>query len=157
MIRIKGIHKIDPNARKILKLLRLKQINNAVFVKINAAIINMIRYVEPYITWGYPSRSTITKLVYKRGFAKLNSQRIPLSDNRIVEEGLGKKGLICVEDLIHEIVTVGPNFKEANNFLWPFKLNTPVHGWSYKKTSYMQNGDAGPRDVEINALAQKML
>lgn len=28
-----------------------------------------------------------------------------------------------MEDIIHEIFTVGPNFKEVNNFLWPFKLN----------------------------------
>lgn len=40
----------------------------------------------------------------------------------LVIQALGKYGIICVEDLIHEILTVGPHFKEANNFLWPFKL-----------------------------------
>ena len=34
----------------------------------------------------------------------------------------GKFGIICVEDLIHEIFTVGPHFKMANNFLWHFKV-----------------------------------
>ncbi|KAF8374743.1 hypothetical protein PRIPAC_81172 [Pristionchus pacificus] len=29
------------------------------------------------------------------------------------------------EDLVHEIFSVGPNFKKANNFLWPFKLSNP--------------------------------
>ncbi|KAF8386883.1 hypothetical protein PRIPAC_76025, partial [Pristionchus pacificus] len=33
--------------------------------------------------------------------------------------------LICKEDLVHEIFSVGPNFKKANNFLWPFKLSNP--------------------------------
>lgn len=37
---------------------------------------------------------------------------------------LGKFGIICMEDLIHEIMTVGPHFKEANNFLWPFQLSS---------------------------------
>ena len=37
---------------------------------------------------------------------------------------LGKFGIICMEDLVHEIYTVGPHFKEASNFLWPFKLSS---------------------------------
>lgn len=36
---------------------------------------------------------------------------------------LGKHGIICIEDLIHELYTVGPHFKEANNFLHPFQLS----------------------------------
>lgn len=39
--------------RKILQLLRLRQINNGVFIKLNKATINMLRLVEPYIAWGY--------------------------------------------------------------------------------------------------------
>merc|ERR1712173_327417 len=42
------------------------------------------------------------------------------------------RGVNQVEDLIHEIITVGPNFKYATNFLWPFKLNTPTGGWRKK-------------------------
>eukprot|EP00955_Chlamydomonas_euryale_P045924 353273-Chlamydomonas_euryale.AAC.17 len=29
-----------------------------------------------------------------------------------------------MEDLVHEIFTVGPAFKQASNFLWPFKLSS---------------------------------
>lgn len=39
-------------------------------------------------------------------------------------QNLGKHGIICIEDLIHEIYTVGPAFKEASNFLWPFQLSS---------------------------------
>ena len=46
--------------------------------------------------------------------------------------------MICVEDLIHEIVTVGPNFKYASNFLWPFKLNTPTGGWRKKVNHFVE-------------------
>ena len=35
----------------------------------------------------------------------------------------GKYGIICVEDMIHQIYTVGPKFKRVNNFLWPFKVS----------------------------------
>jgi 60S ribosomal protein uL30 len=64
-------------------------------------------------------------LVYKRGFAKINKQRISITSNQIVEAALGKFGIICVEDLIHELETCGPHFKEANSFLWAFKLSSP--------------------------------
>ena len=66
----------------------------------------------------YPTQETIRKLVYKRGYAKLNKQRIPITSNLIVEKGLGKNGIISLEDVIHEIATFGPHFKVVNNFLW---------------------------------------
>ncbi|KAF0991981.1 hypothetical protein HZS_3381 [Henneguya salminicola] len=52
VVRIKGIPKAPPDVRKTLQLLRLRQINSAVFVKINKATVNMLRLVEPYISWG---------------------------------------------------------------------------------------------------------
>jgi large subunit ribosomal protein L7e len=82
-----------------------------VFVRINKASSNLLRRVEPYITFGYPTRETIRKLVYKRGFGKVNRQRIPLSNNLVVSESLGKHGIESVEDLINEIYNVGPHFK----------------------------------------------
>merc|ERR1711957_608146 len=56
-----------------------------------------------------------------------------VSANSIVETGLGKFGISCMEDLIHEIWTVGPHFKEANIFLWPFKLSSPHKGFEKKR------------------------
>merc|ERR1712083_1278632 len=61
-------------------------------------------------------------------FIKLNQATINML--RICEPYItwGTVNLKSVEDLIHEIMTVGPNFKYATNFLWPFKLNTPTGG-----------------------------
>ena len=157
LIRTKGIHKIDPCRKKILQLFRLRQINNAMLVKLNKATINMIKKIEPYITWGYPTRSTISKLIYKRGYARIDGSRIPLSDNEIIEGQLGKHGIICIEDLINELATVGPHFKEANLFLWPFKLDQPNKGWENKPKPYQQGGTWGRRDEKINELALKMI
>lgn len=52
VVRIKGISKIAPKPRKILQLLRLLQINNGVFVRVTKATQQMLRLVEPYITYG---------------------------------------------------------------------------------------------------------
>lgn len=82
----------------------------------------MLRICEPYITWGYPNLKSVRELIYKRGFAKINAQRVPITSNEIIESKLKKFNIICTEDLIHEIFTVGNNFKYASNFLWPFKV-----------------------------------
>merc|ERR1712126_565290 len=107
VIRIRGINQVSPKVKKALQLLRLRQINNGVFVKLNKSTLNMLRLVEPYIAWGYPNLKTIRTLVYKRGFAKVDHQRIPITNNEIIEQSLGTCNIICVEDLIHEIFTVG--------------------------------------------------
>ncbi|XP_044736122.1 60S ribosomal protein L7 [Chrysoperla carnea] len=157
VIRIRGINQVAPKVRKVLQLFRLKQINNGVFVKLNKATINMLRICEPYVTWGYPNLKSVRELIYKRGFAKIKGQRIPITSNTIIESKLGKAGIICTEDLVHELFTVGKKFKYASNFLWPFKLNTPTGGWRKKTNHYVEGGDFGNREDKINELLRRMV
>jgi len=53
-----------------------------------------------------------------------------------------KYGIPCIEDLIHEILTVRPHFKEACNIFWPLKLKAPLGGLKKKKK---RNHDVGFR------------
>ncbi|KAL3632816.1 60S ribosomal protein L7B [Castilleja foliolosa] len=156
IIRIRGINAMHPTVKKILQLLRLRQIFNGVFLKVNKATMNMLHRVEPYVTYGYPNLKSVKELIYKRGYGKVNKQRIALTDNSIIEQTLGKHGIICTEDLIHEILTVGPHFKEANNFLWPFQLKAPLGGLKKKRNHYVEGGDAGNREDYINELIRRM-
>jgi len=156
VIRIRGINAVSPKTKKILQIFRLRQINNGVFVKLNKATITMLRMVEPYITYGPPSLRTVSDLIYKRGYGKINKQRIALSDNKLIAESLGSYNIICIEDLIHEIYTCGPNFKQAANFLWPFKLSNPLGGFVKKGIHFNEGGDCGNREEEINRLVRRM-
>ncbi|KAL4965272.1 60S ribosomal uL30 domain-containing protein [Aspergillus stella-maris] len=157
VVRIKGINKIAPQPRKILQLLRLLQINNGTFVKLTKATQEMLTIINPYVAYGYPNLKSVRELVYKRGYGKIDKQRVALTDNQIIEEHLGKYGIVCMEDLIHEIYTVGPNFKQANNFLWPFKLSNPTGGFRTRKFKhYIQGGDFGNREENINGLIRQM-
>merc|ERR1712149_132904 len=81
--------------------------------------------------------------IYKRGFIKVDGKRTPITSNDLVESTLGRHGIICVEDMIHEIATVGPNFKYVSNCLWPMKLNTPTGGWRKKTNHFVEGGDDG--------------
>ncbi|KAJ4330843.1 60S ribosomal protein L7 [Didymella glomerata] len=157
VVRIKGINKIDPKKRKTLQLLRLLQINNGVFIRLTKATTEMLKIVEPFVAYGYPNLKTVRELVYKRGYGKVNKQRLPITDNELIEENLGKYGIVCVEDLIHEIYTVGPNFKQASNFLWPFKLSSPTGGFRTRKFKhFIEGGDLGNREHFINNLVKQM-
>ncbi|KAF2473051.1 60S ribosomal protein L7 [Lindgomyces ingoldianus] len=157
VVRIKGINKIDPKKRKTLQLLRLLQINNGVFIRLTKATSEMLKIVEPFIAYGYPNQKSVRELIYKRGYGKVDKQRIPLTDNEIIEKSLGQYGIICMEDLIHEIYTVGPNFKQASNFLWPFKLSNPTGGFHTRKFKhFIEGGDLGNREDHINSLIRQM-
>ncbi|XP_076068056.1 ribosomal protein L7 [Oratosquilla oratoria] len=157
VIRIRGINQVHPKVRKVLKLFRLLQINNGVFIKLNKATITMLRIAEPYIAWGYPNLKSVRELIYKRGFGKVDKRRIPLTHNEVIEQSLGKYGIICMEDLVHEIFTVGPAFTQAANFLWPFKLNTPTGGWRKKTNHFVEGGDFGNREQQLNPLLRRMI
>merc|ERR1711870_102227 len=158
VIRIVGIIKLSPKPRKVLQLLRLKQLHNGVFLKVNKPILQMLKNVQPYVTYGYPSLKTVRELIYKRGYGKVNKCRIPLSDNEIISSSLGEYGIHGMEDLVHEIYTVGPHFKQASNFLWPFKLSAPKGGFFCKRHGFgeQRGGDWGNREELINELITRM-
>ena len=60
-------------------------------VEVNRPIINMLRYVATYVTFGYPNLKSVRELIYKRGYGKVNKCRIPLTDNEIIQKELGEK------------------------------------------------------------------
>jgi large subunit ribosomal protein L7e len=88
---------------------------------------------------------------------QVNGQRKAIDSNEVIEKVLGKYGMICIEDVIHEIFTVGPNFKYASNYMWPFKLNNPTGGWRKKTNHFVEGGDFGCREEMINKLLDRMI
>jgi len=162
VIRIRGINRVSPKVRKVLQLLRLLQIHNAVFIKLNKATINMLKLIQPYIAYGYPSVACIRSLIYKRGFAKIRHRpgaisRIPIMSSDLIEKHLGKYGIETIEDMVHEISTVGPNFTKTVNFLWPFKLNCPKGGYrGRKRRHFLEGGTYGNWQKHIGNLVMRM-
>ena len=156
VVRIRGINDMHPKSRKILQLLRLRQLNNLVFIKLTKATMNMVRKVEPYVAYGYPTLKTVRELLYKRGYGKVAKQRVPLTDNSIIEKELGQYGIGCMEDLIHEIYTTGDRFKEAANFVWPIKLSNLTGGMTDKGTHFVEGGESGNREQYINDMIARM-
>ncbi|KZS99395.1 ribosomal protein L30p/L7e [Laetiporus sulphureus 93-53] len=118
-------------------IIGLMQINNAAFVKVTKATKQMVRLVEAYVA--EPNLKPVRQSIYKRGCDKINKQRIPLTNNAVIEESLGEFGIFSVEGLVHKIYIAAPTFKKvpipsyASNFPWQFKLSNPTGGWRTRK------------------------
>merc|ERR1711939_506993 len=76
VVRIRGLTDMHPKTKKILHLMRLLQMNMGVFMKSSKASREMLTRVEPYLSYGYPSLKSVRDLIYKRGFGKINKNRI---------------------------------------------------------------------------------
>ena len=68
-----------------------------------------------HVLFSEPNLKSVRELIYKRGYGKVDKQRIPLANNSVIEEALGKFDILSIEDLVHEIFTAGPNFKQVNS------------------------------------------
>ncbi|KAF0909769.1 hypothetical protein E2562_000095 [Oryza meyeriana var. granulata] len=98
----------------------------------------------------------VKELIYKKGQGFMDKEPFPLTSNDLIEKALGEHGIICLEDVVHEIATVGPHFKEASNFLMPFKLKCPERRLQMKKKPYKDGGVSGNREDKINELIEKL-
>lgn len=75
---------------------------------------------------------------------------------KIFPFSLGVHGIICLEDLIHEIYSAGKHFHQINNFLWPFHLSVARHAARNKVGFHKEMGDVGFRGDGINQLIRHM-
>lgn len=140
----KGL-RIPTKAKNILQLLRLQTVNTGVFVKSTPKTQPLLRLISPYIVAGNPSLNSVRKLFQKRACIQVEDEdfegeleegeskptkSIKLDNNQVIEDKFSEFGIICIEDIIHEFLVLGSNFKLLSNWLLPFKLNEPIQGWS---------------------------
>lgn len=95
--------------------------------------------LDAYVAYGYVTTKSVVELVHRRAYIKEEGEKKPLSDNMTVEKALGEQNIICLNDLSHEIYTVGPHFDTARKFLCTFKLSAPVG--HYEKKILKKNDD----------------
>jgi len=164
VVRVRGNESIPEGVARALRRWRLNAVCDSVFVERSASSLRTLRMVEPFVTYGYPTMKTVNELVYKRGFARVREgdqwKSTPLSDNRMIEDQLGAMGVICTEDLIEELVSVGPHHKQVVSFLQPFKLRRPAENFSKldKLKPYKDGtGVYGNREDHINTLVATMI
>uniref|UniRef100_A0A8C7NAG9 Ribosomal protein L7-like 1 n=1 Tax=Oncorhynchus kisutch TaxID=8019 RepID=A0A8C7NAG9_ONCKI len=129
-----------------------RSIFSGAFVKMNETSMAMLKMVEPYVALGF----LFVELILKRGQAKINKQKVALTDNTLIEQHMGKYGIICLEDLIHEIYSVGMNFRVVSNFIWPFRLSVARHAARDKAGLLKNIGNPGPRGMDVNSIIRQL-
>lgn len=164
VFRHRGKFVSNKEVMHMLSQLGLPYKRRAVFLKLTEGVHAMLKFVEPWVIWGYPNITTVRELVYKYGLFKpakgeKGPKKIPIASNKMIEEKFGHLGVICVEDLLHEIITVGPNFEKITKILHTFELRSPVDGWKNARRGMLRSlgGDAGFRGDEINDFFKRLM
>jgi len=142
----------------ILLQLRLKEANTGVFVRYSETTKRHLHLIEPWVVYGKPSDGLVADLMERKSFGTINGENIPLSDNTIIENALGNEhGMICMEDLVHELTSVGKSFDAVATFLRPFPLSATRSQFEKKLLSVKQGKDYGDRGEEIDDFIKQML
>jgi 60S ribosomal protein uL30 len=75
--------------------LHLKKLFSGVSVRVTPHNVKVLCVLETYVTWGFPNLKCVRELILKCGQAKVKNKTIPLTDNTVIKEHLGKFGVIC--------------------------------------------------------------
>lgn len=126
-----GRHASD-EIKSDLRALKLNRKYDAVFVRLDEEKVRALKPLDAYCAYGYVTQKSVVELVHRRAFTSVCGARLPLTDNLTVEKLLGDKGILCLNDLSHEIFTVGSNFSSAVEVLSTFKLAAPVGQYEKK-------------------------
>lgn len=138
--------------------LGIARLHQAVLLRMTSDVQASLSLIEPYVIYGTPNAAIVRELIFKYGFMKCNGKKTAISSNTQIEELFGDSGIICVEDILHEINTVGPNFDKVVKSLYPFTLPNPKDGWVGKKgLSFEKGGIAGYRGDKINDFIKTIL
>lgn len=104
--------------------------------------------MKTYVTWGYPNVRSVWELILKHGQAKVKSKIIPLTDSTVIEEHLEKFSVICLEQVILEIVFLEKNFQVISGFLCPFLFSL---AYQATKIEYSSSRIWAHWAIEVNA------
>ena len=152
VVRNDSVQKDHPGSEKCIKNLRITKHNSAAFVCLDEKTAIDLKDIKPYVNYGVPSRETVTALIQKRGYTWIDNKPVTISNNTMIEDKLGEYGVICVEDIIHEILTTGQHFDVVNRFLRPFRFSVPQTGHEKKMERLVEKN----RDQDVNEMVAAM-
>jgi large subunit ribosomal protein L30 len=137
-------------ARETLELLRLTRTNHAVLIDSRPAYHGMLQHVNNYVTWGEPTKETVSMMLQKR--ARLAGGK------KLTDEYIQKAGFKSIDDLAEAIVNCKVAFQKLPDVQPLFKLHPPSKGYKGKtKKGFKAGGEAGYRGEAINDLIKRMI
>ena len=132
VVRVHEGRHTSEEIKRVLKEMKLTKKYDAIFMNLNEDNMEKLKAYDSYLAYGYLSKKLVDELIHRRAYSTITGKKDALSDNNIVEKVLGDKGILCLNDLSHEIYTVGPHFNDAIAILNTFKLSAPVGNYEKK-------------------------
>ena len=157
VVRVQGSKNLTNQQKSILNKLGLRKIHEGHFFLNTEELKTKLKCVENQIVFGALTFASAKELVNKRAFFIKGDEVAPLTSNKPVEDHLGSHGLVCIEDLVAELVKGGKKFEQVKKFLCSFKLNKPSGGYGDKKRSVRQGGVWGFYPDGLNDLLAQMI
>jgi large subunit ribosomal protein L30 len=150
VVKIRGTVRAQKETRETLDFLHLAQTNHAVIIDSRAAYKGMLQRVNSYITYGEPTKETVTLMLQKR--ARL------AGDKKLTDEYIQKVGYRSIDALAEAIVSCKVQFLKLPDVEPRFKLHPPSKGYKGKtKKGFRAGGEAGYRGEAINDLVKRMV
>jgi large subunit ribosomal protein L7e len=150
--------KVPKEVYNVLARLRLKSASTGVFLKYDPVTRKYLHLVEPWVVYGKPSEGIVKDLLERKSFGNVRGEKTPLSDNTILERELGNEhGILCMEDMVHELNTAGDSFNAVSKFLWPFPLSSIHSKFEKEKLALKQGKDYGDKGEAIDDYIKMML
>jgi len=150
VVKIRGTVRAQKETRETLDFLHLTHTNHAVLIDGRAAYKGMLQRVNSYITYGEPTKETVTIMLQKRG-------RL-VGDKKLTEEYVQKVGYKTIDELADAIVSCKVQFQKLPDIQPKFKLHPPSKGYKGKtKKGFKAGGEAGYRGEAINDLVKRMV
>mmetsp|Transcript_4030 Transcript_4030/g.4121 ORF Transcript_4030/g.4121 Transcript_4030/m.4121 type:complete len:256 (-) Transcript_4030:200-967(-) len=132
IIRVHECRHTSKEVTNSLRELKLFHIHDAVFTKLDEPRIKYLKTLEPYIAYGYISFKAVSELIHRRTFIQEKGVRKPLTDNLMIEKILGKKNILCCNDLASHIYSIGEHFNDCLKLLSTYQLSSPVSDYEKK-------------------------
>ena len=149
VIRIRGSVNIRREHMETMKMLRLNRVNHLVLIPEEKQWVNMVKKVQPYVTYGEVEAVTVERLVKKR--ARL------MGDKKLDAEFLKKHKFKSFKELAEALISGKVNLKQID--VKPvFRLSPPSKGYERGgiKKGYSSGGASGYRAHDINQLIKRM-
>lgn len=150
VIRIRGEVKLRKDLRETLELLGIHRIHQLVLKPENNSMKEMIKKVEPYLTFGEINAETLAALLEKRG--RLAGEK-KLDTSFLKKNGADSFQSLAKKMLENNLALGALGIKKV------FRLHAPRKGFERNgiKKMFSVGGAAGYRGKEINALIQRMI
>merc|ERR1711976_196065 len=114
--------------------LGLRNFLDACFLRLNEPNKTLLVICKTWLTFGYPTNQMIQQLLTRRGC--IGPERIPIENNKIVENFFGSLGLICISDVLDVLERCTDQFDKVVKTLGVLMLGKPEQDFSQLRKQF---------------------